>query len=81
MEYFAIIPLTVGRDFSNFPTISVYLQEVVLQRPCDDEKLGLTLCYGAVEDGVTDIFIGEVGQTCLTGCVHEQDAVTLHSIG
>ena len=42
---------------------SVYLQEVVLQRPCDDEKLGLTLCYGAVEDGITDIFIGEVRQT------------------
>ena len=42
---------------------SIYLQEVVLQRPCDDEKLGLTLCYGAVEDGITDIFIGEVSQT------------------
>ena len=38
----------------------IYLQEIVLQRPCEEEKLGLTLCYGAVEDGITDIFIGEV---------------------
>ena len=76
MEYFAIIPLTVGRDFSNFPTISVYLQEVVLQRPCDDEKLGLTLCYGAVEDGVTDIFIGEVGQRCPIIYISQNFALT-----
>ncbi|XP_053378255.1 E3 ubiquitin-protein ligase PDZRN3-like isoform X2 [Mercenaria mercenaria] len=38
----------------------VEYEEVVLQRPSDDEKLGLTLCYGPTEDGVTDIFIGEI---------------------
>lgn len=37
------------------------LQEVVLHRSSSDEKLGLTLCYGSLEDEVTDIFISEVG--------------------
>ncbi|KAK7493907.1 hypothetical protein BaRGS_00014789 [Batillaria attramentaria] len=35
------------------------LQEVVLHRSSSDEKLGLTLCYGSLEDEVTDIFISE----------------------
>ena len=36
------------------------LQEVVLHRSSSDEKLGLTLCYGSLEDEITDIFISEV---------------------
>ena len=36
------------------------LQEVVLQRPLEAQKLGLTLCYGSLEDETTDIFISEV---------------------
>nr|KAG5704604.1 hypothetical protein BaRGS_031868 [Batillaria attramentaria] len=38
----------------------MYLRpEVVLHRSSSDEKLGLTLCYGSLEDEVTDIFISE----------------------
>ena len=36
------------------------LQEVILHRTATDQKLGLTLCYGSLEDGTTDIFISEV---------------------
>ncbi|XP_052285535.1 E3 ubiquitin-protein ligase PDZRN3-like isoform X1 [Dreissena polymorpha] len=35
-------------------------EEVVLQRTSEADKLGLTLCYGSSEDGITDIFVGEV---------------------
>ncbi|KAL3852177.1 hypothetical protein ACJMK2_015851 [Sinanodonta woodiana] len=35
-------------------------EEVILQCQNTEEKLGLTLCYGSAEDGVTDIFIGEI---------------------
>ena len=35
-------------------------QEVNLHRSSSDAKLGLTLCYGSLEDEVTDIFISEV---------------------
>ena len=42
-------------------------QEVVLHRSSSDEKLGLTLCYGSLEDEVTDIFISEVS-SALTCC-------------
>ena len=35
-------------------------QEVTLHRQSIEEKVGLTLCYGAADDEVTDIFIGEV---------------------
>ncbi|XP_076110264.1 E3 ubiquitin-protein ligase PDZRN3-like isoform X3 [Mytilus galloprovincialis] len=35
-------------------------EEVVLHRSSNSEKLGLTLCYGSLEDEVTDIFISEV---------------------
>jgi hypothetical protein len=35
---------------------------VTLHRANSEEKIGLTLCYGAAEDEVTDIFISEVGQ-------------------
>ncbi|WAR25608.1 PZRN3-like protein [Mya arenaria] len=38
----------------------VEYEEVVLQRMSEADKLGLTLCYGPTEDGITDIFIGEV---------------------
>lgn len=38
----------------------VEYEEVVLSRPQGDEKLGLTLCYGPTEEGITDIFIGEI---------------------
>ena len=33
---------------------------MVLHRSLNSEKLGLTLCYGSLEDEVTDIFISEV---------------------
>lgn len=33
---------------------------MVLHRSSNSEKLGLTLCYGSLEDEVTDIFISEV---------------------
>ncbi|XP_069100919.1 E3 ubiquitin-protein ligase PDZRN3-B-like isoform X2 [Argopecten irradians] len=35
-------------------------EEVILHRSSISEKLGLTLCYGSVEEGMTDIFISEV---------------------
>lgn len=52
MHFYCVIVFKVRR--------LVYLQEVVLQRLSEQEKLGLTLCYGPTEDGVTDIFVGEV---------------------
>lgn len=36
------------------------LQEVILHRLVEHQKLGLTLCYGSLEDETTDIFISEV---------------------
>lgn len=36
------------------------LQEVILHRSVEHQKLGLTLCYGSLEDETTDIFISEV---------------------
>ncbi|KAL5013272.1 hypothetical protein ScPMuIL_007542 [Solemya velum] len=38
----------------------VEYEEVTLHRPSTHEKLGLTLCYGSLEDDMTDIFISEV---------------------
>ncbi|XP_062620869.1 E3 ubiquitin-protein ligase PDZRN3-B-like isoform X2 [Saccostrea cucullata] len=35
-------------------------EEVILHRSADSQKLGLTLCYGSLEDETTDIFISEV---------------------
>ncbi|XP_064631987.1 E3 ubiquitin-protein ligase PDZRN3-like isoform X3 [Lineus longissimus] len=35
-------------------------EEVTLHRANSEEKIGLTLCYGAAEDEVTDIFISEI---------------------
>ncbi|XP_025106860.1 E3 ubiquitin-protein ligase PDZRN3-B-like isoform X2 [Pomacea canaliculata] len=42
-------------------------EEVVLQRTTSNEKLGLTLCYGSLEDEVTDIFISEVDPSSVAG--------------
>jgi len=35
-------------------------QTVTLHRTGSSQKVGLTLCYGATYDGLTDVFIGEV---------------------
>uniref|UniRef100_K1QDW8 PDZ domain-containing RING finger protein 4 n=1 Tax=Magallana gigas TaxID=29159 RepID=K1QDW8_MAGGI len=35
-------------------------EEVILHRSVEHQKLGLTLCYGSLEDETTDIFISEV---------------------
>lgn len=42
-------------------------EEVVLHRSSSDEKLGLTLCYGSLEDEVTDIFISEIDPCSVAG--------------
>ena len=47
-------------DFVRVCVCVCVLQEVVLHRSSSDEKLGLTLCYGSLEDEITDIFISEV---------------------
>ncbi|GFR81154.1 hypothetical protein ElyMa_004062600 [Elysia marginata] len=36
-----------------------FTHEVVLRRTSTEEKLGLTLCYGSLDDDMTDIFISE----------------------
>ena len=39
----------------------VILQEILLQRSSNIEKLGLTLCYETeADDGVTEIFIDDI---------------------
>ncbi|CAG5128859.1 unnamed protein product, partial [Candidula unifasciata] len=42
-------------------------EEVVLRRACSQEKLGLTLCYGSLEDELTEIFISEVDPCSIAG--------------
>ncbi|XP_059153688.1 PDZ domain-containing RING finger protein 4-like, partial [Physella acuta] len=42
-------------------------EEVMLRRTSTDEKLGLTLCYGSLEDELTDIFISEVDPCSIAG--------------
>ena len=41
-------------------------QTVTLHRTGSNQKVGLTLCYGATYDGLTDVFISEVrGLLCI----------------
>ena len=42
------------------------LQEVLLHRETSEEKVGLTLCYGAADEDFTDIFISEVSGVIFT---------------
>ncbi|XP_012945245.1 E3 ubiquitin-protein ligase PDZRN3-B [Aplysia californica] len=42
-------------------------EEVLLRRNSSEEKLGLTLCYGSLEDEMTDIFISEVDPCSVAG--------------
>ncbi|ESO89887.1 hypothetical protein LOTGIDRAFT_234023, partial [Lottia gigantea] len=42
-------------------------EEIILTRTSSEEKLGLTLCYGSLEDEITDIFISEVDQCSIAG--------------
>ncbi|KAK3102615.1 hypothetical protein FSP39_012654 [Pinctada imbricata] len=42
-------------------------EEVILHRTATEQKLGLTLCYGSLDDGTTDIFISEVEQGSIAG--------------
>lgn len=41
-------------------TCYFHFQEVTLRRSSSNEKLGLTLCYGAPDDADTDIYVSEV---------------------
>ncbi|XP_050412867.1 E3 ubiquitin-protein ligase PDZRN3 isoform X3 [Patella vulgata] len=42
-------------------------EEIILTRTSAEEKLGLTLCYGSLEDEITDIFISEVDPCSIAG--------------
>ncbi|XP_046353325.2 E3 ubiquitin-protein ligase PDZRN3-like isoform X2 [Haliotis rufescens] len=53
-------------------------EEVVLHRVSSEEKLGLTLCYGSLEDEVTDIFISEIDPNSIAakdGRIREGDQI------
>ncbi|KAH9496314.1 E3 ubiquitin-protein ligase pdzrn3 [Bulinus truncatus] len=45
----------------------IVYEEVLLRRTSSDEKLGLTLCYGSLEDELTEIFISEVDPCSIAG--------------
>ncbi|XP_029636774.1 E3 ubiquitin-protein ligase PDZRN3 isoform X2 [Octopus sinensis] len=52
-------------------------EEVILHRD-NNEKLGLTLCYGSLDDDMTDIFIGEVESDSIAakdGRIHPGDQI------
>ncbi|KAJ8302049.1 hypothetical protein KUTeg_021036 [Tegillarca granosa] len=56
----------------------VEYEEVVLHRSSTNEKLGLTLCYGSLEDEMTDIFISEVDPCSIAaqdGRIREGDQI------
>ncbi|CAL1534531.1 unnamed protein product [Lymnaea stagnalis] len=59
--------LDIDDPFFDDRQYEIVYEEVILRRTSSDEKLGLTLCYGSLEDELTEIFISEVDPCSIAG--------------
>ncbi|GFO44484.1 actin [Plakobranchus ocellatus] len=59
--------LDIDDPFFDDRQYEMVYEEVALRRTSTDEKLGLTLCYGSLDDDMTDIFISEVDPFSIAG--------------